>query len=197
MKHLPAEVAPWDTQGDYNVDGEAKDVKGVPATPGQTNKFSFEGRNIAASQKWPREIYQDINATVNPSATGSQFTTRQGFPRQTGKILTTLMPYVNNNPPPRCALALPKVLDQNDEVMKIGFHMTITYTCELEFEKNDNSPMYVTSYGTLPSTGLMRSAANPFRNTFSWSSTPQNTRAYIDSSNTDPKSAELFPSLVQ
>ncbi len=176
-QNMPAEIAPY-SYADYQF----KKIDGIETawTPTQTPREALD--YPTAGSQWPREIWQSGEATLNPSSSSSvNYKKYQNQPKQTGKIVTTLIPFVSNDPPPRCALRLPTIWDANGNApMKIGFSFTLTYFSKIEFIKNDSTFMNLSSVSTPPTAADWRECAQPFDTPYAWTARPDNTRMYVD-----------------
>ncbi len=59
---------------------------------------------------------------------------------QTSKMVTTMLPFHSNSPPPIACIRSPKLLKSNDSPMKLTFQITCTYHCVIELERYDGGP---------------------------------------------------------
>lgn len=83
-----------------------------------TNDWS-PGNTVNGNSLWP----EDYNTDSAKGATNIS------------KLMTTLLPFSNNSPPPICCLRAPKLLKSDDTPMRLTFQVTCTYTSEVEFDR--------------------------------------------------------------
>ncbi len=74
-----------------------------------------------------------------------------------GKMLTTMLPFLNNSPPPIACIRSPKLLKGNNEPMKLTFQVTCTYHSTIEFERMNTGGAQ--NAGWMPAVSFLSTAA--------------------------------------